>query len=377
VPTKTRQLDLPEARALIADCGFGGAGRLPGDSTVGVELESFTVPLSDPGQLPRPTLPGGSRLTFEPGGQVELSSLPMPSVGEACEALSADLDALRRALMPLGVQLVQSGLAPSYGPRLADGPRYRAMEAYFDSAWPEGRTMMRASASVQVNLGLGGPAEEVRRWQAANRLGPLLAACFACSPVPGRWSSQRLATWLCIDRGRTAPVGLGGPPGEEWADYALDARVMFIRTDGDAYVPLGDQPLVARQWIEAGHPLGWPTADDLAYHLTTLFPPVRPKGWLELRMIDALPDPWWRVPVAVAAAWIDDQELADSAGRAANRWWEAARRGLADPVLNRLAAWAAGRGLAGLDRVGTDPHTADLAEQWAAAVVKGGVMPWL
>ena len=74
----------------------------------------------------------------------------------------------------------------------------------------------------------------------------------------------------------------------------------------DRYVPLGDTLLRARDWVEAGHPLGFPTADDLAYHLTTLFPPVRPKGWLELRMIDALPDPWWRVPVAVAAAWIDD-----------------------------------------------------------------------
>lgn len=376
MPTKTRQLELPEARALIADCGFGGAGRLRCDSTVGVELESFTVPLTDPGQVPEPFLPAGSRLTFEPGGQIELSSLPMPSVGRACEAVAADLAALRDVLSPLGVELVQTGLAPVHRPRMVDGPRYRAMEAYFDSAWPAGRTMMRASASVQVNLGFGDPADAGQRWIAANRLGPLLAASFACSALPGVWASRRLATWLRIDQGRTSPVGLGGPPGEEWADYALDARVMFIRTTDDGYVPLGDRPLSARDWIEVGHPLGWPTAEDVAYHLTTLFPPVRPKGWLELRMIDALPDPWWRVPVAVAAAWIDDDELVEAAGPGAARWWQAARDGLLDPMLGELAAWAAGRAVAALDQVGSDPLTAGLVEQWAQAVEKGSAMPW-
>jgi glutamate--cysteine ligase len=315
-------------------------------------------------------------LTFEPGGQIELSSVPMPSVGQACEAMAADLGALRDVLSPLGIELVQTGLGPLHRPRVVDGPRYRAMEAYFDSAWPAGRTMMRASAAVQVNLGLGDPADAGRRWIAANRLGPLLAASFACSALPGVWASQRLATWLCIDKGRTSPVGLGGPPGEAWADYALDARVMFIRSTNAGYVPLGDRPLIARDWIDAGHPLGWPTADDVAYHLTTLFPPVRPKGWLELRMIDALPDPWWRVPVAVAAAWIDDEELVDSVGPGAGRWWEAARDGLSDPILGELAGRAAGRAVAALDQVGADLVTAGVVEQWARAVEKGSAMPW-
>jgi glutamate--cysteine ligase len=300
----------------------------------------------------------------------------MPTVGQACEAMATDLAALRDSFTPRGIELRQSGLSPTHGPRVVDGPRYRAMEAYFDSAWPEGRTMMRASASVQVNLGLGGFTEASQRWQAANRLGPLMAASFACSSLPGVWASQRLATWLCIDQGRTAPVGLGGPPGEAWADYALDARVMFIRATDDGYVPLGDRPLSARDWIEDGHPLGWPTADDVAYHLTTLFPPVRPKGWLELRMIDALPDPWWRVPVAVATTWIDDHELVDSVGVGATRWWEAARYGLNDAVLGHLACGAAERAVAGLDRVGADAWTAELVERWAEAVANGSPMPW-
>ncbi|HLY82964.1 MAG TPA: glutamate-cysteine ligase family protein, partial [Acidimicrobiales bacterium] len=133
----------------------------------------------------------------------------------------------------------------------------------------------------------------------------------------------------------------------------------------------------AGQWVERGHVLGWPTADDVAYHLTTLFPPVRPKRWLELRMIDALPDPWWRVPVAVAAALVDDADAVGAAGAAAGRWAEAARDGLADDALAAAARVGAERSLAGLDRVGADPLTCLLVEAWAAAVTKGSDLPWI
>jgi glutamate--cysteine ligase len=372
VATKTRQLGLPDARALIADCGFGGAMRLPAALTVGVELESFTEPGRNPSDLPTPALPGGSRLTFEPGGQVELSAPPAATVGAACGALAVDLAALDEAFSPLGVQLLQRGTSLGPTRRLVDGPRYRAMETYFDTSWPCGRAMMTSTASVQVNLGLG-PG----RWRAANVLGPLLAAAFANSPVPGQWATARLATWLALDPSRTAPVGrLGDDPGEAWADYALSARVMFIRVAEDTYVPL-IEPLTAGEWVARGHPLGWPTADDVAYHLTTLFPPVRPKGWLELRMIDSLPDPWWRVPVAVAAALVDDADAVSVAEGVAGRWWPAARAGLADPQLAGAARQVALRALAGLDRVGADPLTAMLVDQWAAAVKKGADLPWV
>src|ERR1039458_3220812 len=146
MPTKTQQLGLAEARALIADCGFGGAKRLPAGPTVGVELESFTQPVIHPDRLPRLRLPAGSRLSFEPGGQVELSSQPALSVGAACAALATDLEVVADALAPLGVRMVQTGMAPAPGGRLIDDPRYQAMESYFDSAWAAGRGMMRARA---------------------------------------------------------------------------------------------------------------------------------------------------------------------------------------------------------------------------------------
>ena len=92
-------------------------------------------------------------------------------------------------------------------------------------------------------------------------------------------------------------------------------------------------------WLADGHELGWPTIDDFAYHLTTLFPPVRPRGWLELRMIDALQEEWWPVAVAVTAALLDDPAASDIAAEAVDpvrdSWTAAARDSLAVPALAR------------------------------------------
>ncbi len=348
---------------------------------MGVELESFAVPSIHPDRLPAVALPAGSRLTFEPGGQVELSSPPQTTVAAACDHLSTDLAALREAFSPVGVTLVQSGLLPNPPPRQMDSPRYRAMEAYFDTQWAgAGRTMMCSTASVQANLGLGARARAGRRWRAANALGPVLAAAFSSTPTPAGQGNGRLGTWLRLDPSRTAPVPLGdggGDPRRAWVDYALDARVMLIRTDPEEHQAIVDQPLTARAWIERGHALGWPTAADVGYHLTTLFPPVRPRGWLELRMIDALPDPWWRVPVAVAAALVDDDEAVRACLPVADRWWEAAADGMADAPIAGAAAVCARRSLAGLHRVGADLGTAVMVEQWATTVRKGCEPPWM
>src|SRR3954447_24367487 len=136
---------------------------------------------------------------------------------------------------------------------------------------------------------------------------------------------------------------------------------MFIRARDDRYVPLGDTLLRARDSVESGHPLGFPTADALAYHLTTLFPPVRAKGWLELRMIDALPDPWWRVPVAGASALLLDDATSGWAARighgVAGLWTEAARHGLTFPALAEGARACFALAAEALPRVGADADT--------------------
>jgi glutamate--cysteine ligase len=379
--SSTRTLELDHACALIAASGFGAPGaptERGSHRTVGVELESFAVPAIDPDRLPVVDLPAGSRLTFEPGGQVELSSPPERTVAAACESLRRDLTAVGEAFSPAGVHLVQQGIRDAPPPRLVDAPRYRAMEAYFATQWPDaGRAMMCATASVQVNLGLGGGARAARRWRAANVLGPVLAAAFSSSPTAAGTGCRRLAVWLRLDPSRTAPMPCrpNDDPGAAWARYALDANVMLIRTPQGCEA-LVDEALTAREWIAGGHELGWPTAEDLSYHLTTLFPPVRPRGWLELRMIDALPDPWWQVPVAAAAALVDDDEAVRACQPVADCWWEAATEGLAHPAIAAAAKVCARRAVAGLGRVGADVGTAVLVEQWAATVSKGCEPPW-
>jgi glutamate--cysteine ligase len=171
-------------------------------------------------------------------------------------------------------------------------------------------------------------------------VGAVLAATFANSPVLSGaatgWRSTRLTTWWAIDPGRTRPVG-GVDPEAAWADYALGARVMLMPSRGFAPVL---EPVTFAQWMARGHRGAWPDPSDLAYHLTTLFPPIRPRGFLELRMIDSLPGPYWKVPVAVAATLLDPDltEAVSAVVAPADGWWRsAARYSLANPVLARAA----------------------------------------
>ena len=347
MPSPRPTLGLHDARRRVAEQSFrpSFAGR------VGVELEWLPVSLdgSTPARTPdviasAGALPAGSALTLEPGGQVELSSLPLHDIDAACAALALDARVLSSHLERAGLGLLGLGLAPGRLPRrCVDTPRYAAMETYFNADGPAGRTMMCGTAAVQINLDAGHAGDIEARWRRAHDLGPLLAATFANSPLanggPSGWRSARLATWDAIDRGRAAPVGDHDDARRAWVQYALDAPVMLIRTP-DRFTPILE-PLTFREWVTRGHRLGSPTVDDLEYHLTTLFPPVRPRGWLELRMIDALPDPWWRVAVAVTTVLMDDDEAAALVQPALEStrgmWTDAARDGLEHPVLASAA----------------------------------------
>src|SRR4029450_9253085 len=156
--------------------------------------------------------PPGRRLTFEPGGQVELSSPPLRGIGPACASIAADAAALTTALADHGVGLIGLGLDPGPArPRCVDSPRYEAMEAYFDAQCAAGRTMMRSTAPLQVNVDLGAPADAARRWARAHGAGPMLAAAFANSPLasgaPSGWRSRRLAGWTDVGQWRTNAAG--------------------------------------------------------------------------------------------------------------------------------------------------------------------------
>jgi ergothioneine biosynthesis glutamate--cysteine ligase EgtA len=278
-------------------------------------------------------LPSGGLLTTEPGGQLELSSLPADSIAECVRATTADLAALRAAVANAGLELAGFGLDPYRPPRrVLDLPRYAAMEAFFDRGGPWGRQMMCGTASVQVSLDAGDDSDGHTgyrwRWQLLHAIGPVLVAAFANSPLregrPTGWKSSRQQVWTRMDPGRTKPPPLAGDADlpAAWAAYALDAQVMCVREDGsgDWSAPPG---LRLRDWLRGsdGSALRAPTTEDLTYHLSTLFPPVRPRGHFELRMIDAQPGDGWVVPVAVVSALLSDAQAADAAMAAAERLW--------------------------------------------------------
>jgi glutamate--cysteine ligase len=312
--------------------------------------------------------PGGSRITYEPGGQLELSSLPQRGAAAAHAALAADIAHVGDHLAREGLALAGRGTDPRHlrAPLFQlDEGRYRCMRAFFGEA---GLAMMCATASLQVCLDIGADEKDAaRRWRLAHALGPVLVAAFANSPADGARSARQVI-WEGLDRGRTAPV-VGEDPVEAWTRYALDARVMLLR---DGWV--ADPGMTFREWLADGKP----DVSDFAYHLTTLFPPVRPQGWLELRMIDALPDPYWPVPIAVVAALIDDPLAADAAAEAAEpaagRWREAARDGLADPVLGRAARRCFALARDALPRLGAEA-LAPLVDGYAERYVLRGRCP--
>ncbi|MFE0102063.1 ergothioneine biosynthesis glutamate--cysteine ligase EgtA [Streptomyces sp. NPDC059009] len=337
-----------------------------------------------------------SALTVEPGGQLELSSLPAASLMDCVRGMAADMAAVRATLWAHELTLTGLGADPWRPPvRVLRQPRYDAMERCFDRTGPEGRRMMCSTASVQICLDAGheepGPLGYGRRWRLAHLLGPVLVAAFANSPFqdgrPTGWRSTRQAVWAGIATDRAGAPSLDEEPRAAWTRHALDAGVMCVRESREpgADTATGGPPpwlvpegLSFRAWTRSGLPRP-PTRADLDYHLTTLFPPVRPRGHLELRMVDAQPgDDGWVVPLAVTSALFDDAQAAETAYRSvkplaeragsgpapANALWLcAAREGLTDPELHEAALACFTAALDALPRIGAAP---DVVEAVAA-----------
>lgn len=283
------------------------------------------------------------RLTVEPGGQVELSSHPFADPAAGMRAIEQDVTALRTALARSGLELAGVGIDAWRPPqRLLDTPRYAAMEHHFDRGGPAGRAMMCTTAAVQVNLDAGPEADAdsrlapdavdmPTRWALLHELVPLLVATFANSPLrAGRPSARRCGRadiWAAIDPSRTraAYPGRSGDPRTDWVEYVLGANVLCIPSEGpDWSAPAG---LTFRDWMRGGGPRPVGQA-DLDYHLTTLFPPVRPRGHFELRVIDA------------------QRTTADAGAALALVWALCTDRAAADAARESLAVLAAGPALA-------------------------------
>jgi len=338
---------------------------------VGLEMEAHCF---DPGEpLRRPSwdeitdvlewlspLPGGSVVSVEPGGAVELSGPPVDGVPAAIEAMARDQAVLRSAFANAGLGLVFLGADPLRPQkRVNPGARYHAMEQFFaaSDSGAAGAAMMTSTASIQVNLEAGPQSDWAARVWLAHALGPTMIAIAANSPMLSGefsgWQSTRQRVWGQMDSARCGPIlgASGDDPGTDWARYALKAPVMMVRSADSQeacavtdYVPFTD-------WVDGRVLLGdrRPTVADLQYHLTTLFPPVRPRQWLEVRYLDSLPDEVWPAVVFTLVTLLDDPIAADAAAEAvepvATAWDIAARIGLGDKRLytaaNRCLAIAA------------------------------------
>lgn len=290
-------------------------------------------------------LPSGSAVSLEPGGQIELSSAPYPSARQLCDALAADARMLRSLLARRAIGTVDGAADTARPPeRLLKLPRYCAMEWSFMTVGPYGKLMMCNTAATQVSVDAGANPEEVaRRWTLLHAMGPALIAAFACSPslhgIPeGEWASQRMRTWLELDCSRTTVV-------DNYADYAhwvLDVPLLCVVRDRPSWIAPREATFGA--WIDGsldGEIGRRPTLADLDYHLTTLFPPVRAAGHLEVRYLDAQPGDLWQVPIAAFEALLSSPSVMDEAlavsAPTAGRWRDAAEYGLADLGLRSAA----------------------------------------
>jgi glutamate--cysteine ligase len=243
-------------------------------------------------------------LGFEPGGQVELSLPSQTCPAAVATRLRRDLAALRTSCAAHAIRLDATPVDPrpdAAVPLQLTRPRYLAMQRHFDAIGPAGRVMMRRTASTQVCLDWWPGVAGMDQWRLLNLAGPFLAAAFARSTGPG----SRLATWLAVDPSRTA----------------FDARLLA-----------GDDAVAAYAGFAAGAAVFAPSG-RLSEHLTTLFPPVRPRRrYLEVRFADVQEDDAVGGLVAVLATLVHDDEvraaalrrLAGEAPRLAQHWHDAA-----------------------------------------------------
>ena len=299
-----------------------------------------------------PALPGGSAVSVEPGGAIELSGPPEDGIAAAIGSMNNDQAVLRKAFADVGLGLVYLGADPLRMPkRVNPGARYVAMEDFFTCSDSEaaGARMMTSTASVQVNVDAGPQAGWAARVRLAHDLGPTMISIAANSPMLGGeftgWVSTRQRVWGQMDSARCGPIlgASGDDPGTDWARYALKAPVMMVKNPDASktlavthWVPFAD-------WADGRTLLGdrRPTIADLEYHLTTLFPPVRPRQWLEIRYLDSMPDDYWPAVVFTLVTLLDDPVAADIAAEAvepvATAWDIAAQLGLRDRRLHEAA----------------------------------------
>lgn len=308
-------------------------------------------------------LPNGWTLTFEPGGQLELCTLPSSALSTMMRDVRAIIGELRCAAADAGIELLSVGIDPlndrDAAPLQLHSARYERMTRYFDSIGPSGVRMMRQTAATQVSLDAG--SDPGRRWRFLCDLTPYLTAIFANSPRYGGsetgFQSFRARCWRLLDPSRTGVPRSELPACEAYTRFALGAGDMSRVAGDGAYQSFGEWAS-GGAWSEAG----WEE------HLSTLFPEVRPRGHLEVRSIDALDPSMVGAPLVLLAGLVYDRATAQDVERFLPVADEemlnsAAECALRDGHIAQVAAELARLGLRGARALGEDMIAGDELEQ--------------
>jgi glutamate--cysteine ligase len=298
------------------------------------------------------TLADGAHISFEPGGQIEISSAPHATASGAVRATQSLVSAIREAMQPAGIELITCGLDPRNGieavPLQLHRDRYARMTRFFDAIGPSGVRMMRQTAAVQINVERG--RAPGARWGLLNSLAPYIVALFANSrQYAGKrteYASYRAHLWRTLDPSRTGLPWEATDPAARYLTFALDAKAMRSSD--------GTRPwLTFRDWMHAEAV----SNDDWQFHLSTLFPEVRPKEFFEIRSADAIDSDHLAAPVVFVTGIVYDEQSAAGASRLMPSPSEellerAGRLGLADPEIHRVVARLTELALIGAKRLG-------------------------
>jgi len=292
--------------------------------------------------LKRPEGQKGGTVSLEPGGQFELSGAPVRTIHETGAETREHLEQVLAVGGPLRIGFLGVGFSPNW--TLAETPRmpkqrYQVMTRYMPMVGKRGLDMMYRTCTIQVNLDFADEADMVKKFRVSLALQPVVTAIFACSPFtegePNGFLSFRSEVWRDTDKVRTGMLPFvfeAGMSFERYVDYALSVPMYFVYRGGRyidaAGASFGDF-LAGRLPQLAGE---FPTQDDWSDHLTTLFPEVRMKRFLEMRGADG---GRWRRICALPALWsglLYDPTALDAAWDLVKDWSVHERQALRDQV---------------------------------------------
>ena len=297
-----------------------------GERGIGALLQGLTrfgwEPVEEHGKLIALLRDGGS-ITLEPAGQLELSGAQLETIHQTCGEVACHLREVKAVADELGLGFLGMGFQPKW--RREDMPwmpkgRYKIMKNYMPKVGKLGLDMMTRTCTVQVNLDFGSEADMVKKFRTSLALQPIATALFADSPFtegkPNGYLSYRSHIWTDTDPGRTGMLDFVFEDGfsfDRYVDYLLDVPMYFSYRDGN-YIDLAGRSF--RTFMDGKLdelPGVKPTMTDWADHMTTSFPEVRLKRYLEMRGADG--GPWNRL-CALPAFWVGllyDQTALDAA----------------------------------------------------------------